>query len=423
MSDTQPDLDGRSLMAALGLAVLLGVLGAMGAAIFLTVMSWSTDVVWQWLPAQLGLDAVPWWWVVLGLLVGAVLIIGAQRLGPGMGSPLDGFHFDIGPSRAIAALSVALATLVFGGVLGPEAPLIVVGTVIGGLVTRGKSAEVQQLGMALGGIAAIGTILGNPFVVAFMVLEFAALGGLPRQALVPLFVALGSGYLVLTGIGPFAGLGQLELAVPGLTEVERLTFLDLGVGLIVAGLAAAAVLLSRQVGHAVQRVHAERPATAVIGSALAIGGLATLVMLIFDQPYDVVPFSGETAMASLISETSVIVVLAIVVAKSLAYGVSLGGGWRGGPIFPATFIGVAAAVLVGLLITSTPMGALVVAGMAAGVAAMLKLPFTAGLLAIVIGAGAGFVVTPMAIIGAIVGVVLRLAYDKATGRTGVPMTP
>jgi hypothetical protein len=29
----------------------------------------------------------------------------------------------------------------------------------------------------------------------------------------------------------------------------------------------------------------------------------------------------------------------------------------------------------------------------------------------------------MAIIGAIVGVVLRMAYDKATGRTGVPMTP
>jgi hypothetical protein len=69
------------------------------------------------------------------------------------------------------------------------------------------------------------------------------------------------------------------------------------------------------------------------------------------------------------------------------------------------------------------MSALIVAGMAAGVAAMLKLPFTAGLLAVVIGAGAGIAVTPLAIIGAIVGVALRLAYDKATGRTGVPLTP
>ena len=67
------------------MAVLLGVLGAIGAALFLMVMSWATDFVWEWLPAQVGLDAVPWWWVVLGLLVGAVLIIAAQRLGPGMG--------------------------------------------------------------------------------------------------------------------------------------------------------------------------------------------------------------------------------------------------------------------------------------------------------------------------------------------------
>jgi H+/Cl- antiporter ClcA len=282
---------------------------------------------------------------------------------------------------------------------------------------------VQQLAMALGGIAAIGTILGNPFIAAFMLLEFAALGAMPRQALIPMFVALGSGYLVLTGIGPFAGLGEVGLAVPGLTEVDQLTFGDLLWGLVVALIAGVAVLLSRQVGYGMQRVAKARPAVAIIGSALVIGGLATFVMLAFDQPYNVVPFSGETAMEALLTESSALAVLAIVVAKALSYGVSLGGGWRGGPIFPATYIGVAAAVLVGLVITSTPMSALVVAGMAAGVAAMLKLPFTAGLLAIVIGAGAGFVVTPMAIIGAIVGVVLRMAYDKATGRTGVPMTP
>jgi H+/Cl- antiporter ClcA len=295
--------------------------------------------------------------------------------------------------------------------------------VIGGLVTRGKSPQVQQLAMALGGIAAIGTILGNPFITAFMVLEFTALGALPRQALVPIFVALGSGYLVLTGIGPLTGIGGLELAVPGLTTVDRLTFVDLGVGLLVALLAGAAVLLSRQVGYALQRIERVRPPVAILGSALVIGALATFTMVVLDQPYDVIPFSGETSMPVLLAETSVVAVLAIVVFKAIAYGVSLGGGWRGGPIFPATYIGVGVAVLIGLLITSVPVSALVVAGIAASVAAMLKLPFTAGLLAVVIGAGAGLVVTPMAIIGAIVGVGMRLAYDKATGRTGVPMAP
>lgn len=378
-------------------------------------MSYGTDLIWEWLPAQVGLTEVPWWWVVLFLLVGALLIIAAWRLGDGMGSPLDGFHFDIGPSRALAALSVALATLIFGGVLGPEAPLIVCGTVIGGLVTRHKSPQVQQLGMVLGGMAAIGTILGNPFIAAFMVLEFAAMGAMPRQILIPLFMALASGYLVLTGIGPFAGLGTLDLAVPGLTEVDQLTFVDLGVGIVVAILAAIAVLISRQVGYAVQKLAKARPAPTILGSALAIGALATFVMVVFDQPYFMVPFSGETAMPSLIAETSAVAALAIFVTKALAYGISLGGGFRGGPIFPATFVGVGVGVFVGLIITSTPMSALVVTGIAASCAAMLKLPFSSGMLALVIGAGAGLVVTPLAIIGAVVGVGLRLAYDKATG--------
>ena len=377
-------------------------------------MSYGTDFIWEWLPAQLGLTEVPWWWVMLFLLIGALLIIAAWRLGEGMGSPLDGFHFDIGPSRALPALSVAMATLIFGGVLGPEAPLIVCGTVIGGLVTRNKGPQIQQLGMVLGGMAAIGTILGNPFIAAFMVLEFAAMGAMPRQILIPLFMALASGYLVLTGIGPFAGLGTLDLAVPGLTEVDKLTFVDLFVGVGVAILAAIAVLISRQVGYGVQRIAKARPAPTIIGAALAVGALASIVMVVFDQPYFMVPFSGETAMPTLLEETSAVAVLAIFVAKALAYGISLGGGFRGGPIFPATFVGVGVGVFVGLIITSSPMSALVVTGIAASCAAMLKLPFSSGMLALVIGAGAGMVVTPLAIIGAVIGVLLRLAYDKAT---------
>ena len=179
------------------------------------------------------------------------------------------------------------------------------------------------------------------------------------------------------------GLGQ-ALPMGGLTIHEPSAFGDLLVGVVVALIAGIAVLLSRQVGYALERVQKVRPTVAIIVSALVIGGLAAAVMLAFDQPYDVVPFSGETAMDSLLTETSALAVLAIVVAKALSYGVSLGGGWRGGPIFPAAYIGVAAAVLMGLVITSTPMSALVVAGLAGGVAAMLKLPFTAGLLAIVI---------------------------------------
>lgn len=376
-------------------------------------MGQGTHLMWEWLPGVLGLAEVPWWWVLLLLIVGAALIIGAWRLGEGMGSPLEGFHFDVGPSHAAAALAVALATLIFGAVLGPEAPLIVVGTVVGGWVTRKRSAQVQQMAMALGGIAALSTILGNPFVTAFFVLEFAALGAMPRQILIPMFLAIGSSYLVLTGIGPFAGLGAMELSVPGIAAVDKLTFGDLGVGAIVALLAGVAVLLSRTIGYTTLSFAKQRPALTIVAAALVIGVLATISMVAFDQRYDIVPFSGESAMPALIAETSAVAVLFVVVAKVIAYGVSLGGGFRGGPIFPATFIGVAVATLVGLTLPSASMSALIVTGIAASCAAMLKLPFSSGLLAIILGAGAGLIVTPMAIIGAIIGVLLRMAYDKA----------
>lgn len=386
-------------------------------------MDQGTNLLWEWLPSSLGLTDVPWWWVIVLLLVGALLIIAAWRLGEGMGSPLEGFHFDVGPSRAIAALSVALATLIFGGVLGPEAPLIVVGTVLGGFVTRKQSPQVQQMAMALGGIAAISTILGNPFVAAFFVLEFAALGAMPRQVLIPMFIAIGSSYLVLTGIGPFTGLGEVELAVPGITAVDKLTFVDLGVGLAVAVVAGLAVLLSRTIGYATLRISKKRPAATIIGAALVIGVLSTIGMLAFDLPYDIVPFSGEMAMPALVAEGTALTALFIFVAKAVAYGVSLGGGYRGGPIFPSTFIGVGVAVFLGLLLPSVSMSALIVAGIAASCAAMLKLPFSSGLLAVVLGAGAGMIVTPMAIVGAIVGVLMRLAYDKATGREAPSPAP
>ena len=58
---------------------------------------------------------------------------------------------------------------------------------------------------------------------------------------------------------------------------------------------------------------------------------------------------------------------------------------------------------------------MVVAGVAASVGAMLRLPFTGALIAVLIASGGSLDATPLAIVGAIVGVLLRLAYDKKTG--------
>lgn len=414
-STTQESPDARTMSKAVALAVVLGILGAISASVFLAVEGALYHFFWVYLPGLFGATTAPWWWVPIMLLVGAGLVIAAWRLGPGMGSPLDGFHFDIGPSQAAAALSVAMATLVFGAVLGPEAPLIACGTIVGGFMARKQGAQAQALAMALGGVAAIGLILGNPFITAFMILEFAAMGTLPRAALIPLFVALGSGYFVQIGLGPFSGIGESELSVPGLPVIDHV---DLGVligAFAVSVVAGIAVLVSRQLGYSMRAFAAKRPRPAIIISALIVAALAIAVMLGFNQPAQSVLFSGEDGIGILLTETSLVTVIAITVAKSLAYGVSLGSGFRGGPIFPSVAIGVGCGVGAALLVPSLGLSAMVVTAIAAAVGAMLKLPFTGALLAYLITASAGSDAVPLAILGAVIGLVLRIAYDKVSG--------
>lgn len=65
-----------------------------------------------------------------------------------------------------------------------------------------------------------------------------------------------------------------------------------------------------------------------------------------------------------------------------------------------------------LLIDPSLQTPLIVAGIAACIAASLKVTFTAGLLALLITSTAGAVTAPVAIVGAIVGYLVRIAHDR-----------
>ena len=65
-------------------------------------------------------------------------------------------------------------------------------------------------------------------------------------------------------------------------------------------------------------------------------------------------------------------VLAVLAAKVIAYGICLGCGFRGGPVFPAIFIGVALAALAVVALDMSPTLAIAM-GTAAGMAAATRL--------------------------------------------------
>ena len=77
-------------------------------------------------------------------------------------------------------------------------------------------------------------------------------------------------------------------------------------------------------------------------------------------------------MPAVVAEDSTWILAVMIVAKFLAYGVSLGCGFRGGPIFPAIFLGVALASLAVVWFDVSPTFAIAV-GAAAGMAAQARL--------------------------------------------------
>lgn len=412
-SPTAPELSQKLAVAALGLAIVLGILGALGASVFIFVMDEAQKWIWKDLPAALGFAGLPMWWVALMLLIGACVVALAWRLPGATGNgPLTGFHFDTPAINAPSILLAALGSLIFGFVLGPEAPLIIMGTTIGALLMRGRAPQLVQMGMLLGGAAAIGAIFGNPFVMAFMLLEFAALGILPAIALVPSLVALGAGYLVQIGVGPWSGIGTHSLAVPGLPTYDNLNVRDLIAGLLIAIVSAVIAAIAREVGEYVAQVAAKHRGIVLFAVALLTAALAIAVTEITGVDVGFVLFSGQSDMTSLVAETSILTVVLVLMAKMLAYGMALGGGYRGGPIFPATFLGVAVGVLSSLIFPEISVTAMAATGIAATATVMLRLPFTSALLAMVLLSSSGAAVAPFAIMGAVVGFGVRQGLDK-----------
>lgn len=133
------------------------------------------------LPASVGLRPTPFWWPFPLLFAGGVAVAAAITFLPGTGGhePAEGFKARgaVAPKQVPGVFLAALATLSFGAVLGPEAPLLGLG---GGVAAwavsraRGEGADRAKVVIAFAGsFAAISTLLGSPLSGAFLLMEAA----------------------------------------------------------------------------------------------------------------------------------------------------------------------------------------------------------------------------------------------------------
>ena len=413
-----PELDGAAYARTLVLAALLGVPVAFAAVLFQTAIHDLTHLVWEVVPDWLGWSEPAGWYVILVPAVAGLVVAAAMRL-PGHGghSPLEGISVgDMRPVDLGSVLLASLATLAAGLVLGPEAPLIAIGLGLGALAVRfvGLGGSAAHLLVLAGAFAAIAALFGGPLVAALLLFEMLAMSGaIPARslgaALLPGFVAAGSGGLIFTGVAGWSGLHQQNLALPGLPAYETVRIVDLAWCGVVAVAVAVIVVGARHAGFGVARRAGLRPVPTLVVAGLLVGLLAVLFRALADRPVDLVLFSGQSEMPALVAEGSAGVLLLLVAAKSLAYALSLGSGFRGGPVFPAIAIGTALAVAAADVLPGLAVAPAVATGVAAGTAAVLRAPFSAALLSSLLVGSAAADVAPLSVLGAAVGVVTVVA--------------
>lgn len=365
------------------IGAVLGIPAALLAAGFLAVVHAVEHWLWTDLPDDLGTTGPPWY-LVIGLpVVGAAVVIVARRLLPGDGGnhPLKGLASE-GPTPLNYAPGIALAalgTLAFGAVLGPEGPLIALGSVAGLAVARLARTGPKESAVlaAAGSFAAIASLFGGPIVGGMMMVEGGVgLGAALIPTLIPGFVAAATGYVLFIGLGNWGGLHEQSIQVPGLPLYQGTHILDLlvavGVG-VCAGLVVATV---RRYAGALETRGPRRVSMPVLllAGGLAVGLVAQTAQWLGANSQDVL-FSGQSGIPDLIAQSSTKVVLILLVAKAVGYSISMGSGFRGGPVFPAIFLGVALATLAEIWFGVSPTLAVAV-GTAAGMTATTRLMLT-----------------------------------------------
>ncbi len=424
-------LRSRNFVVLLVFAAAVGLLVSLVSWGFLEAIHQIQLAAFSDLPEGLGFDTVPTWWPIpIVVLAGLPVAFAIVRL-PGGGGHVPAHGLQVGstePNMVPGVALAAFATLGLGLVLGPEAPLIAIG---GGLavfaVKLAKKDAPPQLLLVLaaaGSFAAISVIFGSPIVAAVLVIEASGLGGATLPLiLIPGLIAAGIGSLVFIGMANWTALSTSAYSLQPLTlpHFAHVTWEEIGWSILLGLAGAAVTMVIRGLGLGGAKVVPTRPWLLIPAAGLVVGLLALLFAETTTHGVNQVLFSGQDALPGLVDNAgswSLGALAMVIICKGLAWGACLGS-FRGGPTFPAIFLGaaggIAASHLPGLSITPA-----VAVGMGVMVVSFLKLPLSAVVIATVLTASAGLAVGPLIIVGVVVAYLATLGLE---GRLGTGTEP
>jgi H+/Cl- antiporter ClcA len=408
VSDPLALLRSRRYVALLVLAGIIGVPISAAAWGFLELVNVLQSEIFTHLPHAVGYSTEPTWWPIPLLVLSGVLVALTIQYLPGTAGhkPAEGFKAGGAPTpiELPGVFFAAVASLALGAVIGPEAPLIALGGGLGicavQLAKRDAPDQTKTAVAAAGSFASISVLLGSPIPAAFLLMEAAGLGGMVMDlVLLPGLVAAGTGSLIFVGLGAWTGLGTFSLAIPNLPHFARPDAAEFGWAIVVGVGAALVGAGIRRFALLLQDRIEPRKLWLTPVAGLAVAGLAIAFQAGTGKGTSQVLFSGQSALGPLLAHGaaySLGAILLLLACKGLAYTASLSS-FRGGPIFPALFVGATG----GIALSHAP-GLPMVAGAAMGMGtmlvAMLRLPLTSVLIATLLLFSDGLAVTPLVIV-------------------------
>jgi H+/Cl- antiporter ClcA len=400
-------------LVLMAVAAVVGLLVSFAAWLFLEGTFRLQRLLLVDVPDHLG-GQPPLWYLLVVLGTGGLLAgLAIARL-PGHGGhvPVDGLGSGGAPPAGLTLLGVVLAgaaTIGCGLVLGPEAPLIALGSGLGALAARSgrrpSPPEAVTVLAAAGSFAAVSFIFASPIIAAVLLIEATALGGArQRLILLPGLMAAGIGSLVSIGIGSLSGLSDADYALGtlDLPSFAQPSVADLAWAPALAVVVTLAVEAIRRGGRATARRAAQRPVALAVAAGLVVAVAAWGFGAATDEDPVAVLLSGQAQLPGLVAHApswSVGTLVLLIALKGAGYAVCLGA-VRGGPTFPAVFLGAAAGLLADRLpgLSTTPAVAVC---LAAATVTILGLPLSSVLIAILLTAQAGVGAAPLAIVAVI----------------------
>jgi chloride channel protein, CIC family len=426
----------KRFVALLVLVSVVGVVVSFAAWAFLELIYQLTRELYTHLPNALGYTHGPpvWWPLPILAIAGLVVALAITRL-PGNGGHIPARGLAAGkPTTPVELPGILLAAIVglgCGVVLGPEAPLIALGTGVAMLMIslsrRDTPPQVLTLVAAAAAFAAISFLFVSPLVAAVLMIEVTAIGG-PRLRLVvvPGLLAAGIGSLLAIGLGSWTGLNRngIALGPVSLPAFGHPTIGQFGWTIALAIVVALGAAVIMHGGLLTYRFAAPRALIVLPIVGLIIAGLAIAFSQATDKSVNDVLFSGESGLPGLVSQAgtwSISALILLILFKGLAYLLSLGS-FRGGPTFPGIFLGAAAGILASHL-PGFPLTPAVAVGMGAAVASVLRLPLTAVVLATLLTVNSGTGDEPLIIVGVVVAYLVTLLISKALSPAPEPQQP